>query len=115
MINKGRGFLDETKPWMPANRFSSWGGMVMDFNHDGRPDLIVGAIDVPGFKPLQLRAYANDGKGRFSDVTAAVIPATTVGRSWSMAKGDVNGDGVEDLFVGAWGTQARLLLGKKAE
>jgi hypothetical protein len=116
LINKERGrFRDETKARMPANRFSSWGGMVMDFNHDGHPDLIVGAIDVPGFKPLQLRAYANDGKGRFSDVTAAVIPATTVGRSWSMAKGDVNGDGVEDFSVGAWGTQARLLLGKKAE
>ena len=115
LINKGRGkFRDETKTRLPENRFSSWGGMVMDFNHDGYPDLIVGAIDVPGFKPLQLRAYANDGKGRFSDVTATVMPAATVGRSWSMAKGDVNVDGVEDLFVGTWGTQARLLLGKKA-
>lgn len=116
LINRGRGkFRDETKSRLPANRFSSWGGMVMDFNHDGHPDLIVGAIDVPGFKPLQLRAYANDGKGRFSDVTAAAMPTATVGRSWSMAKGDVNGDGVEDLFVGAWGTQARLLLGRKAK
>jgi len=114
LINKGKGrFRDETTGRLPANRFSSWGGMVMDFNHDGYSDLIVGAIDVPGFKPLQLRAYANDGKGRFIDVTAKAIPATTVARSWSMAKGDVNGDGVADLFVGSWGTQARLLLGRK--
>jgi hypothetical protein len=77
--------------------------------------LIIGAIDVPGFKPLQLRAYANDGKGKFSDVTAIVMPAASGGRSWSMAKGDVNGDGIEDLFVGTWGTQARLLLGKRAK
>ena len=41
------------------------------------------------------------------------MPAATVARSWSMAKGDINGDGVEDLFVGSWGTQARLLLGKR--
>jgi hypothetical protein len=116
LINKGRGkFRDETKMRLPANRFSSWGGMVMDFNHDDHPDLIIGAIDVPGFKPLQLRAYANDGKGKFSDVTAIVMPAASGGRSWSMAKGDVNGDGIEDLFVGTWGTQARLLLGKRAK
>ena len=115
LINKGRGrFRDETQARMPSNRFSSWGGMVMDFNHDGHPDMIVGAIDVPGFKPLQLRAYANDGKGRFADVTEIVMPAPAIARSWSMAKGDVNGDGILDLFVGSWGTQARLLLGKPA-
>lgn len=116
LINRGRGrFRDETAARMPANRFSSWGGMVMDFNHDGHPDIIVGAIDVPGFKPLQLRAYANDGKGRFADVTATAIPPATIARSWSMAKGDVNGDGIEDLFIGTWGTQARLLLGKRGK
>ena len=116
LINDGRGrFRDQTAKRLPAHRFSSWGGLIVDFNHDGAPDIIASAIDVPGFKPLQLRAWQNDGKGRFSDVTAAVIPATTVGRSWSSAKGDLDGDGKDDLFIGQWGTQARLLLtGKPA-
>ena len=81
-----------------------------DFNGDGAPDLLVGAIQVPGFVPLQLRAWQNDGKGHFTDMTATVVPGITVGRSWSMGQGDLDSDGKTDVLVGGWDTQARLLL-----
>ncbi|MDZ4702200.1 MAG: VCBS repeat-containing protein [Rhodothermales bacterium] len=111
LVNDGEGnFRDETEQRLPAHTFSSWAASVVDFNNDGAPDLLVGAIQVPGFVPLQLRAWQNDGKGTFTDVTLDVVPGITVGRSWSMGSGDLDGDGKTDVLIGGWGTQARLLL-----
>jgi len=111
LINDGKGFFkDETATRLPKHDFSSWSAKVVDFNGDGAPDLLIGAIQVPGFVPLQLRAWENDGQGRFKDVTLEAVPGITVGRSWSMGAGDLDGDGKPDVLVGGWGTQARLLL-----
>ncbi|RMX06820.1 VCBS repeat-containing protein [Corticibacter populi] len=111
LVNDGKGrFVDETAARLPAHTFSSWAGTVVDFDGDGAQDLLVGAVQVPGFVPLQMRAWRNDGKGHFTDATLDVVPGITVGRSWSTSTGDLDGDGKTDVLIGGWSTQARLLL-----
>ena len=113
LINDGKGsFKDETAARIPKQEYSTYAGIIVDFNHDGKPDIILSATKIPKFDPMQMQALQNDGKGNFKLVTSDVIPESTVGRSWGIAAGDVNNDGKIDLFIGQWGTQARLLLGK---
>jgi hypothetical protein len=113
LMNDGKGsFKDETAARIPKQEYSTYAGIIVDFNHDGKPDIILSATKIPKFDPMQMQALQNDGKGNFKLVTNDVIPESTVGRSWGIAAGDVNSDGKIDLFIGQWGTQARLLLGK---
>ena len=114
LINDGQGRLtDETAQRMPVFKFSTYSIREIDFDHDGHTDLLLSAIDVPGFTAAPIRAFRNDGTGHFADMSDRVVPPSAAGRSWNMTVGDLNGDGINDVFVGGWGAQGRLLLGKK--
>jgi hypothetical protein len=107
----------------PHARGTGFGTALADFDHDGALDLAVAngrvarsrllgeATAGPFWEPYQEnnQLLANDGKGRFRDVSAdnpALCRVPGVYRG--LAVGDVDGDGAPDLLVTAVGGPARL-------
>jgi len=92
-LNNGDGtFTDATGS--AGLKGQGWGGdvAVFDYDADGWPDLFVTNM----FGRSQL--YRNGGKGRFQDVTAAVLPKTSWGAIGAKAF-DYDNDGRLDLFI----------------
>lgn len=77
---------------------------VGDLNGDAKDDLVIGADDV---NSAAGRVHVFFGGSAFAGGTSANADATFTGESagnrfgWSLATGDVTGDGVRDLVVGA--------------
>ncbi|PYK96600.1 MAG: CRTAC1 family protein [Verrucomicrobia bacterium] len=85
------------------------GGVAFfDFDNDGAPDLLfINSTYWPwhvpeGAKPTTHALYHNDGKGRFTDVTAGSgLDVSFYGMG--VAIGDYDNDGLEDVFITAVG------------
>ena len=75
---------------------SSMGVDFRDYDNDGRPDLIVSALEGETFP-----VFRNIGKGFFSDETfPSRLAMGTLKRSgWSLGVFDFNNDGFKDLFT----------------
>lgn len=114
LLNDGNAnFTDVTNARMPDHKFSTYAAAPIDFDQDGDMDILLSAIAIPPFEAMQMKAFQNDGKGNFTDVSQQVIPEETIGRTWGIATGDLNNDGMNDAIVGGWGSQVRLLLGRQ--
>ncbi|MCH8806142.1 MAG: CRTAC1 family protein [Planctomycetes bacterium] len=115
--NEGGGFFDDASAQAGivagSMRFTSFGVAGLDYDQDGDLDLAIVSGHVfrgPVEKGANLspfwndyaqpgRLLANDGKGRFRDVSdqAGDLTRVLVGRG--LAAGDLDGDGDQDLLI----------------
>ncbi len=134
-VNDGRGLFEDRTATIglgaPSLAYTGFGTAWLDFDNDGRPDLLAvnGAVQashqrfamrgrgssaragepLPLDQPNQL--FRNLGNGRFDDVTrraGAVFELSEVSRG--AAFGDVDNDGDVDVLVANNNGRARLLI-----
>ncbi len=105
-INDGKGnFSAAAKGW-PAVSINASCVRVGDFDNDGKPDIFIGARDVPGSYGVLPNSVLlkNMGGGIFTDVTATIAPSLIrAGMVTDAQWADVDGDGKKELVVvGDW-------------
>ncbi|MCK8520795.1 VCBS repeat-containing protein [Aquimarina sp. D1M17] len=109
-INTGNGdFINAPKNTLPSVLSSGSRVYSLDFNQDGKQDLLVLGRHVPWQYPLPASSYilmneSEKGVPRFSDVTKDIAEEfVNLGMATSAVITDFNADGMEDIIVvGEW-------------
>ncbi len=105
-LNDGRGHFRKSTNGLPAESESGSRVVAADYDGDGAIDLFVGGRVIPGHygRDPKSMLLKNDGRGRFTDVTARLAPELEhVGLVTDAVWRDVDGDGRLDLVVvGEW-------------
>jgi len=93
-----------------------------DVNGDGFDDLVVGGIGFDSSTGVAYVVFGDEKAGFTADITLATLPATAGyqinfendydrGGNAVSSAGDINGDGFDDLIVGAYGYPGNTFLG----
>lgn len=105
-LNDGKGnFTRATQGW-PQLSLNASCVTICDYNDDGKPDIFIGARNIPGNYgaiPSSI-LLQNDGGGKFTDVTKSNAPdLQALGMVTDAQWADIDGDGKKELIVvGDW-------------
>lgn len=111
LINQGRYFSDETKSSGLYSKQPTGTVATADFNLDGHLDLFVGNESSGRNAIFPSQLFRNNGDGTFAEIAASVgleINQFVKGATW----GDINNDGLPDLYLSIYNGRNKLFLNK---
>ncbi len=108
LLSSGNGVFAPAKVYSTGGT-RAWSVAVGDVNNDGKPDVLVGNVSGPSYSSDgTIGLLLGNGDGTFRQAVSNAIGGYF---PYSIALGDLNGDGKADLVLATGGTDVRVLLG----